>query len=73
MRKMDVAEEVLRSALTDFPESNDLKATLADLQFGMKKFDDAETYFSKIKNEFPKSEEAKNIDIYIQRAQLAGK
>ncbi len=39
----------------------------------LEKFDDAETYFSKIKNEFPKSEEAKNIDIYIQRAQLAGK
>ena len=39
----------------------------------LEKFNDAESYFTKIKNEFPKSEEAKNIDIYIHRAQLAGK
>jgi len=36
-------------------------------------FDDAEKYFSKIKNSFPKSEEGKTIDIYIQRAQIANK
>lgn len=37
------------------------------------KFDDAEKYFSKIKNSFSKSEEGKNIDIFIQRAQIANK
>jgi len=37
------------------------------------KFDDAETYFSRIKNSFPASEEAKTIDIFIQRAKFAKK
>jgi len=37
------------------------------------KYDDAETYFTTIKNEYPKSEEAKNISIFIQRAQLSQK
>ncbi|MDH3322854.1 MAG: tetratricopeptide repeat protein [Flavobacteriaceae bacterium] len=39
----------------------------------LKDFDKAETYFTKIKEDYSKSEEAKNINIYIQRAQLAKK
>ena len=37
----------------------------------LQKFDKAEDYFTRIKDSYSKSEEAKNIDIYIQRAQLA--
>ena len=37
------------------------------------KFSDAERYFTRIKEEYVKSEEAKSINIYIQRAQLANK
>lgn len=39
----------------------------------LKEFDKAEDYFTKIKDNYSKSEEAKNINIYIQRAQLAKK
>lgn len=35
------------------------------------KYSDAEGYFTQIKEEYAKSEEAQNINIYIQRAQLA--
>ncbi len=35
------------------------------------KYSDAEGYFTRIKEEYAKSEEAQNINIYIQRAQLA--
>ena len=34
-------------------------------------YGDAENYFSRIKKDYPKSEEAKTVDIFIQRAQLA--
>lgn len=37
------------------------------------KYKDAESYFTKIKESYSKSEEAKKINIYIQRAQLAQK
>ncbi|MEN8186605.1 MAG: tetratricopeptide repeat protein [Bacteroidota bacterium] len=37
----------------------------------LKDFDKAEELFSKIKDNYSKSEEAKNIDIYIQRAKIA--
>jgi TolA-binding protein len=37
----------------------------------LNKYDKAESSFTKIKNEYAKSEEAKNINIYIQRAQIA--
>ena len=37
------------------------------------RYDDAEKHFTRIKDEYTKSEEAKNIDIFIQRAQLAEK
>ena len=37
------------------------------------KFNDAESYYTKIKENYSKSEEGKNISIYIQRAQLAQK
>ena len=37
----------------------------------LSKFDAAEDYFTKIKDEYANSDEAKNIGIYIQRAQLA--
>lgn len=37
------------------------------------KYSDAEIYFTRIKEEYVKSEEAKSINIYIQRAQLANK
>ncbi len=37
------------------------------------KYKDAEAHFTKIKNEYSKSEEAKSINIFIQRAQLAQK
>jgi len=37
----------------------------------LKEFDKAEEYFTKIKDNYSKSEEAKNINIYIQRAQFA--
>ncbi|MCK5638025.1 MAG: tetratricopeptide repeat protein [Flavobacteriaceae bacterium] len=36
----------------------------------LKEFDKAEDYFTKIKDDYSKSEEAKNINIYIQRAQF---
>ncbi len=36
----------------------------------LKEFDKAEDYFIKIKDDYSKSEEAKNINIYIQRAQF---
>jgi TolA-binding protein len=36
-------------------------------------FDDAEGYYTKIRDNYPKSEEAKNISIHIQRAQIAQK
>jgi len=39
----------------------------------LKEFDKAEEYFTKIKDNYSKSEEAKNINIYIQRAQFAKK
>ncbi len=38
----------------------------------LKKYDKAEDLFSKIKDNYSKSDEAKNIDIYIQRAKIAG-
>lgn len=37
----------------------------------LNEYDKAESSFTKIKNEYAKSEEAKNINIYIQRAQIA--
>jgi len=37
----------------------------------LKEFDKAEEYFTIIKDSYSKSEEAKNINIYIQRAQFA--
>ncbi len=37
------------------------------------KYSDAENYYTKIKDNYSKSEEAKNMSIYIQRAQLAQK
>jgi len=39
----------------------------------LEEFDKAEGYFTKIKNDYSKSDEAKNINIYIQRAQFAKK
>ncbi len=39
----------------------------------LEKFDKAEDYFTKIKNDYSKSDEARNINIYIQRAQFAKK
>ena len=39
----------------------------------LKKYSKAEELFTKIKNSYSKSEEAKNIDVYIQRAQIANK
>jgi len=39
----------------------------------LKEFGKAEDYFTKIRNDYSKSEEAKNINIYIQRAQFAKK
>jgi len=43
------------------------------LAMKLEKYDIAETSFSKIKNSYPKSDEAKFADIYIQRAQIAKK
>ncbi len=37
------------------------------------KFDEAERHYSRIEKDYPKSEEAKNISVYIQRAQIAQK
>ncbi|WKK64793.1 tetratricopeptide repeat protein [Lutimonas zeaxanthinifaciens] len=37
------------------------------------KFGEAEGYYSRIEKDYPKSEEAKNISVYIQRAQIAQK
>jgi len=39
----------------------------------LKEFGKAEGYFKQIKDNYSKSEEAKNIDVYIQRAQIANK
>jgi TolA-binding protein len=39
----------------------------------LEKFEEAEKHFNKIKNEYSKSEEAKSINIFIQRAQIAQK
>ncbi len=39
----------------------------------LKEYGKAEDYFKKIKDNYSKSEEAKNIDVYIQRAQIANK
>ena len=39
----------------------------------LENFSDAENYYTRIKDEYPKSEEAKNINIFIQRAQIAQK
>ncbi|MCD6543090.1 MAG: tetratricopeptide repeat protein [Flavobacteriaceae bacterium] len=39
----------------------------------LKEYGKAEDYFTKIKDNYSKSEEAKGIDIYIQRAQIANK
>ena len=44
------------------------KAGNVALELG--KFDKAKDFFTKIKNDYPKSREALNIDIYIQRAEL---
>lgn len=39
----------------------------------LKKYNKAEEYFTKIKNNYTKSDEARNIDIFVQRAQIAKK
>ncbi len=39
----------------------------------LKKYDKAEEYFTKIKDNYTKSDEARNIDIFVQRAQIAKK
>ena len=39
----------------------------------LEKFSEAEGYYSRIEKDYPKSEEARNISVYIQRAQLAQK
>ncbi|MCK5676902.1 MAG: hypothetical protein KAH72_00295 [Flavobacteriaceae bacterium] len=39
----------------------------------LKKYNKAEEYFTKIKNNYTKSDEARNIDIFVQRAQIANK
>jgi len=39
----------------------------------LKKYDKAEAYFTKIKDNYTKSDEAGNIDIFVQRAQIAKK
>lgn len=39
----------------------------------LKEFGKAEEYYTKIKEDYSKSDEAKNIDVYIQRAQIANK
>jgi len=47
------------------------KAGIVSMQ--LEDYDKAEEYFNKIKDNYSKSEEAKNINIYIQRAQFAKK
>jgi hypothetical protein len=39
----------------------------------LERYEDAEKHYTRIKAEYSKSEEAKTINIFIQRAQLAKK
>lgn len=45
----------------------------ANIAMDLGKYGEAESYYATIKDQYSKSEEAKNINIYIQRAQLAQK
>lgn len=47
------------------------KAANVALELG--NYNEALTFFTKIKNEYPKSDEAKEIDLYINRAKFASK